>query len=103
MRARAVSRELGVIPGAVRARGTLPGMSYSGRDPGRDPSSPPPDTRPRPMIERIGLAAIALVMAAMFGIVAVAAFLGGEPFLGAMGALGCLMVIWVGGLTLLRG
>jgi hypothetical protein len=55
------------------------------------------------MIERIGLAAIALVLALLFAIVAVAAFVGGEPFLGAMGALGCLMVIWVGGLTLLRG
>jgi hypothetical protein len=78
-------------------------MSYSGRDPGRDPAAPPPDTRPRPMIERIGLAAIALVLAAMFGVVAVAAFVGGEPFLGVMGALGVLMVIWVGGLTLFRG
>ncbi len=55
------------------------------------------------MIERIGLAGIALVMAAMFGIVGAASFAGGEPFLGAMGALGCLMVLWVGGLTLFRG
>jgi len=78
-------------------------MSYSGRDPGRDPAAPPPDTRPRPLIERIGLAAIALVMAALFVTVAVAAFVGGEPFLGVMGVLGCLMVIWVGGMTLLRG
>jgi len=78
-------------------------MSYSGREPGRDPAAPPPDTRPRPVIERIGLAAIALVLAALFAFVAVAAFAGGEPFLGVMGVLGCLMVIWVGGLTLLRG
>ena len=33
----------------------------------------------------------------------VAAFVGGEPFLGVMGAIGCLMVLWVGGLTLFRG
>ncbi len=78
-------------------------MSYSGRDPGRDPAAPPPDTRPRPLIERIGLAGIALVMAALFATVAVAAFVGGEPFLGVMGVLGCLMVIWVGGMTLFRG
>ncbi len=78
-------------------------MSYSGRDPGRDPAAPPPDIRPRPLIERIGLAVIALVMAALFATVAVAAFVGGEPFLGAMGVLGCLMVIWVGGMTLFRG
>ena len=55
------------------------------------------------MIERIGLAAIALVLAALFGGVAVAAWVGGEPFLAVMGAIGCLMTLWVGGLTLLRG
>jgi hypothetical protein len=60
------------------------------------------DPRPRPLIERIGLAFIALVMATLFGVVALAAFAGGEPFLGVMGALGCLMVLWVGGLTLFR-
>ncbi len=63
----------------------------------------PPAPRPRPMIERIGMASIAVVMAMLFGVVAVAAFAGGEPFLGAMGAIGCLMVLWVGGLTLFRG
>jgi hypothetical protein len=67
------------------------------------PSGPEPDRRPRPLIERIGLALVAFVLAAMFAFVAVASFLGGEPFLGVMGALGCLMVIWVGGLTLIRG
>ena len=63
----------------------------------------PVDRRPRPMIERIGLAAIALVMAALFATIGIFSFMGGEPFLGAMGAIGCLMVLWVGGLTLLRG
>ena len=58
------------------------------------------DSRPRPLIERIGMAFIALVLAGLFAVVAVAAFAGGEPFLGVMGALGCLMVLWVGGLTL---
>ncbi len=61
---------------------------------------PPPR---RPLIERIGLAGIALVLAGLFGFVAVAAFGGGEPFLGVMGAVGCLMTLWVGGLTLFRG
>ncbi len=61
-----------------------------------------PDPRPRPLIERIGLAFIALVMATLFGVVAVAAFAGGEPFLGVMGGIGCLMVLWVGALTLFR-
>ncbi len=63
----------------------------------------PPDLRPRPMIERIGLALIAFVLAALFGLVSVASFIGGEPFLGVMGAIGCLMVVWVGALTLFRG
>ena len=57
---------------------------------------------PRPLIERIGLAAIALVLAALFGAVAGAAWLGGEIFLAAMGAIGCLMTLWVGALTLFR-
>jgi hypothetical protein len=57
----------------------------------------------RPLIERIGLGLIALVMAAAFGGVAVAAWVGGEGFLAVMGALGCLMTVWVGGSTVLRG
>ena len=61
------------------------------------------EARPRPMIERIGMAAIALLLAALFAFMAVAAFLGGEPFLGVMSGIGCLMVVWVGALTLLRG
>jgi hypothetical protein len=56
----------------------------------------------RPLIERIGLAFFAAVMAALFGAVAVAAWTGGEPFLAAMGGIGCLMTLWVGGLTLFR-
>ncbi|MCJ7712689.1 MAG: hypothetical protein MUQ32_17860 [Chloroflexi bacterium] len=67
------------------------------------PSAPAPDLRPRPLIERIGMAAIALVIGALFVIVAVAAFVGGEPFLGVMGAAGAVMVLWLGGLTLIRG
>jgi hypothetical protein len=57
----------------------------------------------RPLIERLGLAAIALVLGGLFGGVAVASYLGGELFLAVMGAVGCLMTLWVGGITLLRG
>ena len=77
--------------------------------PDQDPEPAPaaataePDRRPRPMIERLGLAVIALILASLFAVVALAAFVGGEPFLGVMGAIGCLMVLWVGGLTLFRG
>ena len=67
---------------------------------GRTPSAV---REPRPMIERIGLAAIAAVLAALFGGVAVASWLGGEPFLAVMGGIGSLMTLWVGVLTLIRG
>jgi len=57
----------------------------------------------RPLVERIGMAAIAIVLGLLFGGVGLAAFVNGEPFLGVMGAIGCLMTLWVGGLTLFRG
>lgn len=57
----------------------------------------------RPLIERVGMTAIALVLGVLFGGVAVAAWSGGEIFLAAMGAIGCLMTLWVGALTLFRG
>lgn len=62
-----------------------------------------PERMRRPLIERLGLAFIAIVLAALFGTVAVAAWTGGELFLAAMGAIGCGMTLWVGGLTLFRG
>ena len=61
--------------------------------PDRVAEDPP---RRRPMLERIGLAAVALVLAGLFGGVAVAAWLGGELFLAVMGGIGCLMTLWVG-------
>ncbi len=57
----------------------------------------------RPLVERIGLAAIAAVMAIMFAGVAALSLASGEPFLGVMAAVGALMTAWVGLLTLLRG
>lgn len=73
------------------------------RRPTTDPPEPETPREPRPMIERIGLAAVAAVLATLFGGVALAAWTGGEPFLAVMGAIGCLMTAWVGGLTLFRG
>lgn len=67
------------------------------------PTDEPGAPRARPVIERIGLAFIALVFAALFAAVAVAAWAGGEMFLAAMGAIGCVMTVWVGALTLWRG
>jgi hypothetical protein len=61
-----------------------------------------PPTR-RPILERLGLALIALMLATLFGGMAIAAWIGGELFLAVMGGIGCAMTLWVGGLTLIRG
>ena len=76
-----------------------------GAEPGRAPGQPgtPSGRHRRPLIERLGLAFIAIVFASLFGAVAASAWTGGELFLAAMGAIGCLMTLWVGGLTLFRG
>ena len=66
-------------------------------------SDEPEVRQPRPLIERIGLAAVAAVLAVLFGGVGVAAWFGGEGFLAVMGVVGCVMTAWVGGLTLFRG
>ena len=79
-------------------------MSEPGPPP--EPAPPPLPAAPperRPLVERIGMAAVAAVLATMFGGVAVAAWAGGEPFLAVMGAIGSVMTAWVGGLTLFRG
>jgi len=70
---------------------------------GRPERGPDARREPRPLVERIGLAAVAAVLAILFGGVAVASWLGGELFLAVMGGIGCLMTAWVGGLTLFRG
>jgi hypothetical protein len=62
-----------------------------------------PGRERRPLLERIGMAAIALVMAGLFGLVAAAAWVSGELFLATMGAIGCFMTLWVGAITLVRG
>jgi hypothetical protein len=68
-----------------------------------EPIEPEQSRARRPLLERIGMAAIAAVLAILFGGVALAAWAGGEPFLAVMGGVGCLMTAWVGGLTLFRG
>ena len=61
------------------------------------------DDGPRPWPERIGLAAVAAVMATLFTAVAVAAGTNGEWILGAMSAVGAFMTAAVGLSTLVRG
>ena len=58
---------------------------------------------PRPWLERIGLAAIAVVMGGLFAVVALAASTGGEWILAAMSAVGAFVTIAVGLQTLIRG
>jgi hypothetical protein len=57
----------------------------------------------RPLIERLGMAAVAIVLALLFAIVAVAAWAGGEAFLAVMAGIGALMTVWAAGFALLRG
>lgn len=57
----------------------------------------------RPLIERIGLGAIALVLVALFGAIAVAALGAGELFLGVMAGTGALMTLWAAAASLRRG
>ena len=71
--------------------------------PDDQPPAPEPSREPRPIVERIGLACIALAIGAMFGGVGYAAWLGGEWFLAIIGAISWIMTWWVGILTLLRG
>lgn len=72
-----------------------------------EPTDPGPDAGPsperRPWLERIGLAAIALVMGGLFVLVAAAAAVGGEWILAAMSAVGAFMTLAVGLATLVRG
>ena len=61
------------------------------------------DAVPRPMLERIGLGFIALVIAALFGALSVAALASGELFLGVMAGIGALMTVWAAASSLRRG
>jgi len=61
------------------------------------------ETARRPLLERLGMAAVALVLAIMFGGMAVASWIGGEGFLAIMAGTGALMTAWAGVRTVLRG
>ena len=76
------------------------GRGPAEREPGAEGSE---TAEPRPLVERIGLAAIAAVLVALFAFVAVASWVSGEAFLAFKGALGVGMTGWVGLRTLFRG
>ena len=83
-------------------------MTDDDRGPGARPTTPPapaaapPNVEPRPLLERLGLAGIAVVMTALFVVTAVAFWAGGEWILAAMSAAGALVTIAVGLSTLFR-
>lgn len=57
----------------------------------------------RPLVERLGLGAIAVVLAAVFAFIALAAWTSGELFLAVMAGIGALMTVWAAAATLRRG
>jgi hypothetical protein len=59
--------------------------------------------QPRTLLERLALAAIALVVAIVFGGIGLAALAGGEVVLGVMGGIGALMTVWAAASNLRRG
>jgi len=73
--------------------------------PPREPVEPEPvePVERRPWLERIGLAAIALVLGALLTVMAIASWTGGEGILAAMSASGAVLTIGVGLVTLVRG
>lgn len=62
-----------------------------------------PEVRERPLVERLGLAAIALLLAAVFAFIGTAAWTSGEVFLAVMAAIGALMTVWAASSTFRRG
>jgi hypothetical protein len=84
------------------AAGGAPG---DGREPeaGSPNHGPPASSEPRPWLERIGLAAIALVMGALLTVMGIVAWAAGEWILAAMSASGAVLTVGVGVVTLIRG
>jgi len=68
-----------------------------------DGGEPRPDGGVRTPLERLGLALVALVMAVIFGLLAAAAWVGGEAFLSVMAGIGAVMTLWAAGSNLRRG
>lgn len=62
-----------------------------------------PEREPRPLVERLGLGALAVVLAGVFGALGAAALASGEVFLGAMAGIGALMTMWAAASGLRKG
>ncbi len=76
------------------------GVGDGGAGPSPDHIDP---RRKRPLLERLGMAAVAGALALLFGGIAVASWVGGEGFLAVMAGTGAAMTLWAGAMTLLRG
>ena len=75
-------------------------------EPEAEPSTEPdavPERPPRPFVERLGLAAVALFVGGLFTLMAGAAWVGDEGFLAVMAGLGGVMTFWAGLSSLRRG
>jgi hypothetical protein len=77
-------------------------------EPGGPEETPPPTVAPevpthRPLVERLGMASIALVLAFLFAAMAAVSWVGHEPFLAVMAGVGALMTAWAGLITITRG
>jgi homoserine acetyltransferase len=57
----------------------------------------------RPLVERLGMASIALVLAVIFGAMSAVSWAGNDPFLAVMAGVGALMTAWAGLITITRG
>ncbi len=66
-------------------------------------SDQPVEPPRRTPLERLALAGIALLVAAVFGALGAIALAGGEVYLGVMGGIGALMTIWAAASNLRRG
>jgi hypothetical protein len=95
--------ELGELVPAPPDEVPAEGPEAADTGPPREAAGTAPPREPRPWLERLGLAAVALVMAALFAVVAVAAGAGGEWILAAMSSVGALMTIAVAAITVVRG
>jgi hypothetical protein len=65
-----------------------------------EPARPAGPVERRPFIERAGIAAIAIVLAGLFGWMGLAAWIGDEVFLAVMAWTGALMTLWAAGSSL---
>ncbi|HUQ43879.1 MAG TPA: hypothetical protein VM451_05630 [Candidatus Limnocylindria bacterium] len=82
---------------------TEPAASAAPAAEGLSPGGSDATDQERPLVERIGLGAIALVFAGLFGAIGIAALGAGELFLGVMASIGALMTLWAAASTLRRG